>query len=145
MPSVEIYTDACSRFDVHTGCTVVIGEGIPPVFITTHHPEAGGSATAEVLSAIAGLERVPRDWPIKLYTDFDPLVVTTRYRQRSGHVAYGAAMRRFFALKAACTQLEVFRVDRGAATYLHCHAQARELARVIKRMQQGDPTGSIPT
>lgn len=134
---VLIYTDACHMHGVCTGCTVLAGERIPVVYEPVHYPLSRGSAEAEVLSAITGLQRAPRGRPLKLLTDLDLLLRPEWKKKRPVTPEHQSALELFYEEIKAHPRLEIERVNRKHKFYNQCHVRARALARGVWRKSIG--------
>lgn len=135
---VLIYTDACHMHGVCTGCTVLEGERVPVVYEPVYYPLSRGSVEAEVLSAIAGLQRAPRGRPLKLLTDLDLLLRSEWKKKRKVSPEHQMALELFFDEIKAHPRLVVERVNRKHGMYQQCHARARALARGVWRKSIGE-------
>lgn len=136
----DVFTDACNYEGVNTGCTAVTGKKLPLTFVAEYFPQAAGSTDAEILSAIAGMARVPTHRTIRLFTDMDVLIDHYYHRGLKKCKRAGPLLDLFFAEIENHEDVQVFRVKRSHGYYRQCHRKARDLAHGIFKLSSYDPT-----
>lgn len=131
----DVFVDACHYEGVCTGCSAVMGRKLPLTFVTEYFPNARGSTEAEILSAIAGLARVPIHRPVRLFTDMDLIYRSFHdidFKVRRAHTREMIAALHEEADKHLSVEVEL--VKRSGSCYRQCHKRAGDMAHGIARL-----------